>query len=77
MATPHVSGAAALLLAHDGGLTVEGLRAALLSSAHPVPALAGRVATGGRLDAAAALSVAPAPPEPPAAPPRGSRFRHR
>ena len=69
MATPHVSGAAALLLAHDGGLTVEGLRAALLSSAHPVPALAGRVATGGRLDAAAALSVAPAPPEPPAAPP--------
>jgi thermitase len=69
MATPHVSGAAALLLAHDGGLTVEGLRAALLSSAHPVPALAGRVATGGRLDAAAALSVAPAPPEPPAVPP--------
>ena len=69
MATPHVSGAAALLLAHDGGLTVEGLRAALLSSAHPVPALAGRVATSGRLDAAAALSVAPAPREPPAAPP--------
>jgi subtilisin family serine protease len=69
MATPHVSGAAALLLAHDGGLDVEGLRAALLSSAHPVPALAGRVATGGRLDAAAALSVAPAPPEPPAVPP--------
>jgi thermitase len=69
MATPHVTGAAALLLAHDGGLTVAGLRAALLSSAHPVPALAGRVATGGRLDAAAALAVPPAPPEPPAAPP--------
>jgi subtilisin family serine protease len=68
MATPHVTGAAALLLAHDGGLTVAGLRAALLSSAHPVPALAGRVATGGRLDAAAALAVPPAPPEPPAAP---------
>ena len=73
MATPHVTGAAALLLAHDGALTVAGLRAALLSSAHPVPALAGRVATGGRLDAAAALAVppapSPAPPEPPAAPP--------
>jgi subtilisin family serine protease len=69
MATPHVSGAAALLLARDGGLTIDGLRAALLSSAHPVPALAGRVATGGRLDVAAALSVAPAPPEPPATPP--------
>jgi thermitase len=65
MATPHVTGAAALLLAHDGGLTVAGLRAALLSSTHAVPALAGRVATGGRLDVAAALSVPAAPPEPP------------
>jgi subtilisin family serine protease len=66
MATPHVAGAAALLLAHDGSLTVAGLRAALLSSAHPVAALAGRVASGGRLDVAAALSV---PSPPPAAPP--------
>jgi thermitase len=63
MATPHVTGAAALLLAHDGGLTVAGLRGALLSGTHPVPALAGRVATGGRLDVAAALAVAPAPPQ--------------
>lgn len=72
MATPHVTGAAALLLAHDGGLTVAGLRAALLNSAHASPALTGRVATGGRLDVAAALAVsapAPAPaPAPPAAP---------
>ena len=64
MATPHVAGAAALLLAHDGTLGVAGLRAALLSSVHPVAALAGRVATGGRLDVAAALSVPPAPPAP-------------
>ena len=68
MATPHVSGAAALLLAHDGGLSVAGLRSALLSSVHPVAGLAGRVATGGRLDVAAALSVPAAAPEPPAAP---------
>ena len=67
MATPHVSGAAALLLAHDGGLTVAGLRSALLSSTHPSPALAGRVATGGRLDVAAALVVPSAPPAPPPA----------
>ena len=67
MASPHVAGAAALLLAHDGSLGVAGLRAALLSSVHPVPALAGRVATGGRLDVAAALSVPPAPPAPVAA----------
>jgi thermitase len=68
MATPHVAGAAALLLAHDGTLDVAGLRAALLGSVHPVAALAGRVATGGRLDVAAALSVPPAPPAPPPAP---------
>jgi subtilisin family serine protease len=66
MATPHVAGAAALLLAHDGTLTVAGLRAALLSSVQPVAALAGRVASGGRLDVAAALSVPPVPPGPPA-----------
>ena len=36
MATPHVSGAAALLLAHDSGLTVAGLRSALLSSTNRV-----------------------------------------
>jgi thermitase len=69
MATPHVSGAAVLLLAHDAGLTVAGLRTALLSSTDPVPALAGRVATGGRLDVAAALAVPAPPAEPPAQPP--------
>jgi subtilisin family serine protease len=62
-ATPHVTGAAALLLAHNGALTVADLHNALLSSSHAVPALAGRVATGGRLDVAAALSVPPAPAE--------------
>jgi subtilisin family serine protease len=73
MATPHVSGAAALVLAHSPSLTTAGVRAALLGSVDAVPALAGEVATGGRLDVAAALS-APAPPAPqpepqPAAPP--------
>jgi len=72
MATPHVSGAAALVLAHTPDLTTAGLRSALLSSVAPVPSLAGKVATGGRLDVAAALAVpapAPQPAPAPAAPP--------
>jgi hypothetical protein len=72
MATPHVAGAAALLLAHDDRLSVAGLRAALLGSVDPVPALAGRVATGGRLDVAAALSVPAPASEPPAPAPPAS-----
>jgi subtilisin family serine protease len=73
MATPHVSGAAALVLAHTPDLTTAGLRSALLGSVAPVASLAGKVATGGRLDVAAALA-APAPtpqpaPQPAASPP--------
>ncbi|HVO31198.1 MAG TPA: S8 family peptidase [bacterium] len=58
MATPHVSGAAALILSRYPELGVAQVKEALLSSAHPVPALAGRVVSGGRLDAAAALARA-------------------
>jgi subtilisin family serine protease len=71
MATPHVSGVAALLLARDGALGAADLRRALLSGVDPVPALAGRVATGGRLDATRALgeTTATTPPPAPAGPP--------
>jgi subtilisin family serine protease len=71
MATPHVSGAAALVLAHSPSLATAGVRSALLGSVAPVASLAGKVATGGRLDVAAALAVPePAPqPAPAAAPP--------
>jgi thermitase len=61
MATPHVSGAAALLIGqHPEGLTPWQVREMLLSSAHKVDGLTGKVATGGRLDVAAALN-APVP----------------
>lgn len=54
MATPHVSGAAALLAGADAALLndVSTMRSALLDRVEPVPALEGQVATGGRLDLA-------------------------
>lgn len=57
MATPHVSGAAALLFSHKPEATVAEAREALLGSVDKRPALAGKTATGGRLDAGAALAL--------------------
>jgi subtilisin family serine protease len=64
MATPHVAGAAVLALAANPRLDTAGLRAALLSSVDALPALAGRVATGGRLNAARAVAAAAGTPAP-------------
>ncbi len=58
MATPHVAGTAALLLAARPALTVAELRAALLGGVDPLSSLAGRVASGGRLDMRRPLEVA-------------------
>jgi hypothetical protein len=58
-----VSGAAGLLFSLEPSATVSEVREALLAGVDPVPALTGLTATGGRLDAAAALAaLAPAPP---------------
>lgn len=60
MATPHVVGAAALLLAQNPALEAPELKAAILNSVDPVNSLAGRSVTGGRLNIAQALlQVAP------------------
>ncbi len=56
MATPHVTGVAALVLAQYPGMSVSDLRRALLSTVVPVPALQGRTTTGGRVNAFNALS---------------------
>jgi hypothetical protein len=51
MATPHVAGAAALLLAHVPSATVPQVKNALMSSVDTLAAWNGLVASGGRLNA--------------------------
>ena len=50
MATPHVSGACALLWSYDSAATHVEVKAAILAGAQPIPALAGRCVSGGRLN---------------------------
>jgi subtilisin family serine protease len=57
MATPHVTGTVALLAAAYPQATAAQIRTAILSSTTPVAGLAGKVATGGLLNAAAALQA--------------------
>ncbi len=55
MATPYVSGVAALIIASDPTISMANLRKRLLSSADNLDSLMGKVATGGRVCAANAL----------------------
>jgi subtilisin family serine protease len=55
---PLVAGAAALVLEAHPGLRVVDLARVLVASAHPVPAFADLVRSGGRLDVAAAVATA-------------------
>lgn len=56
MAAPHVSGVAALLLAQDPDRTVSDIKRHLLAGVDPVPSMAGKVASEGRLNAYGALT---------------------
>jgi len=55
MATPVVSGVAALVLSANPKMSMAELRAHLLDSVDPLPALKGKVSTGGRINAARAV----------------------
>lgn len=57
MATPFVAGVAALIVATNPGISVDELRTRLLNSVDPLPSLRGKVATGGRINAAKALGT--------------------
>ena len=50
MATPHVTGAAALYKSSHSAATAADVKAAILGSAVPTPSLSGKVVTGGRLN---------------------------
>ncbi len=71
-AAPLVTGTAALVLARTPGATTQQLRAAILDRVQHLPALAGKVATGGRLSASGAVGTASPPSTPPASAPSGA-----
>jgi len=50
MATPHVTGAAALYASTHPGVSAAAIKAAILNAATPTTSLAGRTVTGGRLN---------------------------
>ncbi len=57
MAGPHVTGAAALILAADPTLTVSAVKSLLLEYADPVDSLNGKCVSGGRLNVGAIIPV--------------------
>ena len=59
MATPHVSGAAALICAYNPYLTVSQLKATLMNNVDVLPPWSGRTVTGGRLNVLRALQSIP------------------
>lgn len=61
MATPHVSGACALLKAVNPSLTATQIKAALLANVDAKPAFAGRCVTGGRLNLDRAVQAVAGP----------------
>lgn len=64
MATPHVTGVAALLLSHEPNLTPEEVRTRLVRTSKPMATLKGKTASNGLVNAYLALMNEQAPPDP-------------
>ncbi len=61
MSAPHVAGAAALILARNRNLSYAQVKALILDNVDPLPDLAGKTVTGGRLNIFRAVSATPLP----------------
>jgi thermitase len=57
MATPEVVGVAALVLSLDPDISIKELRQRLMNATDPLPALKGKVVSGGRINAALAVGA--------------------
>lgn len=64
MATPHVSGAAALILSACADLPVSDLKSTILNNVDPLGSLSGQVKTGGRLNVSRAIQNCATTPPP-------------
>ena len=69
MATPHVTGVAALLLSQAPQLTAAQLKQVILATVDPLPTLTGKTVTGGGLDAGSAVGLVASGAGPVASPP--------
>ena len=59
MATPHVTGAAALYASANAGATAAQIKAAILNSTTATASLSGKTVTGGRLNVSALMETTP------------------
>jgi thermitase len=64
MATPHVSGIAALIASHEPNLTNVEIKERIISTARPIAGLKNKVKSGGLASAYLALTNQQAPPDP-------------
>jgi subtilisin family serine protease len=64
MATPHVSGVAALVLSNEPGMSMSDLRDRLINRAEPTTAMRSKVASGGIINAYYALTDSSGPSDP-------------
>ncbi|MEY4173196.1 MAG: hypothetical protein RI900_361 [Actinomycetota bacterium] len=71
MATPHVTGAAALCASLDPTMSGAAIRAAIMQSAAPTASMVGRTVSGGRLDVGAMVSRCVSSPNPVTGAPSG------